>query len=80
MLKFFAISGTWIGKSLAEPPHIITTSILSFQFIISLFGRTGTEEFTVIVLGSLLVNIATNSISFNLDISDSIPFPKFPYP
>ena len=79
-LNIFAYFGVWIGKSVAEPPQIIKTSILSCHFSISATDKTIFLFKELIVLGSLLVKIATNSISVLYFITCSMPFPKFPYP
>ena len=75
VLYIFANCGTWFGKSFAEPPHIITTSIFFLYCSISSIFINGTA-----VCMFLREKIATNSISLLYFIASSTPFPKFPYP
>ena len=80
-LKSFAYSGVCFGRSVALPPQIIMTSILSFQAATSATEATvapGVRIFTV--CGSRLVNTATSSVSSFCFTAHSTPRPRLPYP
>ena len=81
VLKFWTIWGPITGRSVAEPPQSIITSILSFMDNMSSICFTSTPSVAIFTPeGSLLVNTAVSSISSLRAMAFSTPLPMLPYP
>ena len=81
VLKDAATLGPITGRSVADPPQRIITSISSFIASISSKCFTSAPSVWILTLaGSLLVNTAFNSISSLRLIDCSTPRPMLPYP
>ena len=80
-LNIFAYSGVCVGRSVALPPQMISTSILSVHSFAASAFTTGTPSVRIsTVSGDLLVKTAASSISGFCRMAHSTPRPRFPYP
>ena len=81
VLNILQTVGPCLGKSVAEPPHKIITSISFFIEDASSTENIFESWYNVdIESGLLLVKIPFSSISGLFFRASSTPFPKFPYP
>ena len=76
-----AYFGVCSGRSVALPPHRMSTSMSSLPVSRSATERTGTPSVAMLTLaGSRRVYTAASSMSSFWRIASSTPRPRFPYP